>query len=192
MVRLHGVAASGKMYTMSDTEKRLPYKSLGSQLRNLRERNRESVAEVSGAVEIDETDLSLIEDGQERPSEDILLLLISHFAVEDEKAAELWQLAGYDRQSDDDREHETPSSARSQTMMVMIDPRVMYSDTAEVSANAKGIVVNFSQAAGQNGQPLTISRIGMSREQAKLLMGVLHQALYDQENPRRRQLGDGK
>jgi hypothetical protein len=33
----------------------------------------------------------------------------------------------------------------------------------------------------------------MSREQAKLVMGVLHQALYNVENPRTpRRLGDGK
>jgi len=190
-VRLHGTSTSVKIYGMSNTDKRIPYESLGSQLRNLRERNRESMAEVSGAVEIDEKDLDKIENGTERPSEDILLLLISHFAVEDDKAAELWQLAGYDKQ-DDEHDHEHTPSSRTQTMMVMIDPRVMYSDSVEINANGKGVVLNFSQVGGQNGQPLTVSRIGMSREQAKMLMGMLHQVLYDQENPRRRQLGDGQ
>jgi len=180
---------------MSDTKKHVPYEPLGSQLRNLRERNRESMAEVSGAVEIDEKELSRIEAGAERPSEDILLLLISHFEVEDDKAAELWQLAGYDKvQTEEEHEHvrESSQSSRSQTLMVMIDPRVMYSDSVEVIANDRGVVMNFSQAAGQNGQPLTVSRIGMSREEAKLLMGVLHQALYDLENPKHKRLGDGK
>lgn len=148
---------------------------------------------MSGAVEIDETDLSKIESGSERPSEDILLLLISHFAVEDDKAAELWQLAGYDRQEDNhEHDHDQAQANRSQTLMVMIDPRVMYSDSIEVVANNKGVVLNFSQSAGQNGQPLTISRIGMSHEQAKMVMGILHQALYDFENRSgRKQLGDG-
>jgi transcriptional regulator with XRE-family HTH domain len=182
---------------MSDKKKQIPYELLGSQLRNLRERNRESLAEVSGAVEIDEKDLTLIEDGTERPSEDILLLLISHFAVEDDKAAELWQLAGYDKQTEDERSHEhetaVPQPApRPQTLMVMIDPRVMYSDSVEVVASGKGVVLNFSQVGGQQGQPLTVARIGMSREQAKMVMGILHQALYDIDNPRRPQLGDGK
>jgi len=178
---------------MNDRNKRVPYETLGSQLRHLRERNRESMAEVSGAVEIDETELSKIESGTERPSEDILLLLISHFAVEDDKAAELWQLAGYDRQDDDrDRDHDGGQNSRQQTLMVMIDPRVMYSDSVEVVANNKGVVLNFSQNAGQNGQTLTISRIGMSHEQAKMVMGILHQALYDLENRHgRKQLGDG-
>jgi transcriptional regulator with XRE-family HTH domain len=171
----------------------MPYETLGSQLRHLRERNRESMAEVSGAVEIDETELGKIESGTERPSEDILLLLISHFAVEDDKAAELWQLAGYDRQEDErDHDHDSAQNSRQQTLMVMIDPRVMYSDSVEVVANNKGVVLNFSQNAGQNGQSLTISRIGMSHEQAKMVMGVLHQALYDLENQRgHKQLGDG-
>lgn len=177
---------------MSDMNKQLPYESLGSQLRNLRERNRESMAEVSGAVEIEEKELSQIESGTERPSEDILLLLISHFAVEDDKAAELWQLAGYDRAQDDGHDHDASQPTRSQTLMVMIDPRVMYSDSVEVTANNKGVVLNFSQNAGQQGQPLTVSRIGMSRDQAKMVMGILHQALYDMDNPGRRQLGDGQ
>jgi len=173
----------------------MPYEILGTQLKHLRERNRESVAEVSGAVEIDEDELSKIESGTDRPTEDILLLLISHFAVEDDKAAELWQLAGYDRREDEfehEHEHDSQQGNRSQTLMVMIDPRVMYSDSVEVIANSKGVVVNFAQAAGQNGQPLTFARIGMSHEQAKLVMGVLHQALYDFENHRHtKRLGDG-
>ncbi len=180
-----------KWYVMSETDKPLPYKPLGQQLRSLREHNRESAAEVSGAVEIDEKDLQRIEAGTERPSEDILLLLISHFALEDDKAAELWQLAGYDK-APEASDHEPHSNNRSQTLMVMIDPRVMYTDDVEISANNRGVIVNFSQSAPQPGQPLTVSRIGMSRDQAKMLMGLLHQALYDQENPGRKRLGNGQ
>jgi len=150
------------------------------------------MAEVSGAVEIEEQDLDLIESGTERPSEDILLLLISHFAVEDDKAAELWQLAGYDRQDDDTSADQPQAAKNAQTLMVMIDPRVMYSDSFEVGANNRGVVLSFAQSAGQNGQPLTVARIGMSREQAKTVMGILHQALYDIENPGRKRLGDGQ
>jgi transcriptional regulator with XRE-family HTH domain len=179
---------------MSDTNQQLPYETLGTRLKRLRESSRESLAEVSGAVEIDEKDLDRIEAGQDRPSEDILLLLISHFGIQDDKAAELWQLAGYDKVplADDVHDHDFGGgNNRTHTMMVMIDPRVMYSDNVEVSANKEGVVVSFSQAAGSNGQPLTVSRIGMSHAQAKMLMGVLHQALYEQDNPGRKQLGDG-
>ena len=182
---------------MSDKKKQLPYESLGGQLKRLREVHKESVAEVSGAVEIDEKALDQIEAGQERPSEDILLLLISHFGIQDDKAAELWQLAGYDKPHDQDNDHEhddepRESFNRTQTMMVMIDPRVMYSDAVEVVANKQGVVVNFSQTSGPSDKMLTISRIGMSYHQAQMVMGLLHQALYDRDNPQNpRQLGDG-
>jgi transcriptional regulator with XRE-family HTH domain len=154
-----------------------PYLPLGNTLKLIREHMRETVAEVSGAVEIDERTLERIEGGRELPSEDILLLLISHFGVQDDKAAELWKLAGYDKARDDDT-----ARAAKNTMMIMIDPRVMYSDNIEVIANPQGVVLNFSQNSPQS-QPLTVARIGMSREQAKLVMGVLHQALYELDNP---------
>jgi transcriptional regulator with XRE-family HTH domain len=170
---------------MSDQSKQLPYETLGNQLKRLREDSRESLAEVSGAVEIEEKMLTRIEDGRDRPSEDILLLLISHFAVEDDKAAELWELAGYDKQlhSHDDDTDDAARAARTQAVMIMIDPRVMYSDSAEIIANRQGIVLNFSQTTDNSGHPLTVSRIGMSETQAKLLMGLLHQALYNLDNP---------
>lgn len=194
-VRLHGVSYRGKIRRMSDTEKQLPYQHLGQQLRTLREVSRESMAEVSGAVEIDETDLDRIETGQDRPSEDILLLLISHFGVQDDKAAELWQMAGYDKphSHDDDYDDRSSQNSRTQAMMIMIDPRVMYSDGVEIVANKQGVVLNFSQVAGAGEKPLTVSRIGMSYHQAKALMGLLHQALYDRENPGNgRRLPDGQ
>lgn len=165
----------------------------------LRERRHESVAEVCGAVEIDEPLLQRIESGRERPSEDILLLLLSHFDVQDEYAAELWQLAGYtesDKNNDDtigSHSHAAPAQdARTQAMMIMIDPRVMYSDNVEIVTNKEGIVINFGQTNGVNGSPLTVSRIGMSHAQARDVLGVLHQALYDIDNPGNRyRLGDG-
>ena len=59
------------------------------------------MAEVSGAVEIDEQSLQRIEQGKERPTEDILMLLINHFGMQDDDAANLWQLAGYDDPNDE-------------------------------------------------------------------------------------------
>lgn len=155
-------------------------------MKTIRERLRESLIEVSGAVEIDEKTLQLIENGHERPSEDVLLLLISHFRVQDEKAAELWRLAGYDNRSRDN--DDTVQAARN-TMMVMIDPRIIYSDNVEVAASPQGVVLNFAQTSGPQGQPLAVARIGMSSEQAKTVIGVLHQALHELNNPRiRKQL----
>jgi transcriptional regulator with XRE-family HTH domain len=173
---------------MSDST-RTPYQKLGARLRSLRNVSQESTAEVSSAVEIDEELLQLIEVGSERPSEDILMLLLSHYGVGEDRADELWKLAGYERQASDDEDDDVPfgpgpsADAKQHTMMVMLDPRVMYSDSFEITASKQGVIFGFGQLAGPTGQPLTISRVGMSREQAKTVMGLLHKALWDLDNP---------
>lgn len=178
---------------MSD-ETKTPYQYLGERLRMLREDKKESVADVSGAVEISERELLQFEAGNDRPTEDILLLLFSYFNIETLHANELWKLAGYDGRPDGFEEPEVPFNTNSHqaTVMVMVDPRVMYSDAVEAVAGSRGVVLNFSQTNGpNNGQPLTVSRIGMSREQAVQLMGVLHQVLFDMDNPSHKRLDGG-
>src|ERR1044072_5533730 len=156
----------------------LPFKSLGEKLKVIRQKLHESVAEVSGAVEIDEQSLQRIEQGHERPSEDILMLLINHFGMKDDEAAGLWQLAGYDQPGREQHAHTDQN--RTMVMIMAVDPRIIYSDGVQVTANTSGVVLNFSQG---NGTPhsLTTARIGMSREQAAGLMHTLQQALVRSE-----------
>lgn len=175
-------------------ESQAPYQYLGQRLKMLREGNDESVADVSGAVEITSADLERFESGRERPSEDILLLLFSHFEVEGGHADELWKLAGYKGRPDSDDDPDSGQNFphdHNHAMMIMVDPRIMYSDGVEVVAGNRGVVFNFSQVNGPDGKPLIISRIGMSRVQAEQLMGILHQVLYDMDNPQSKQLDSG-
>src|SRR3954470_12224031 len=71
------------------------YRTLGKHLKELRTRANESLAEASGAVEIDVRELAGFELGKDRPTEDVLLLLISHFGAKDDEAVKLWEMAGY-------------------------------------------------------------------------------------------------
>lgn len=154
--------------------KKFPYKSLGSHLKRMREKNRESVAEVSGAVEIDISTLADIESGMHRPSEDILMLLMNHFSVKDYEAVRLWELAGYNRQD------VMPDMQDIKQVMVMpVDARIVYTDMAHVMVNKYGVVVNFMQEVGLGGQPLAVARIGMSREHAASVLGLLQKALQE-------------
>ncbi|HSW66280.1 MAG TPA: helix-turn-helix transcriptional regulator [Bacillota bacterium] len=159
-------------------ERDIPFKTLGQKLKVIREKLHESVAEVSGAVEIDEQHLKRIEQGQERPSQDVLMLLISHFGMQDDDAANLWQLAGYDRPEDDDQDSNNNDSSQSRTMVMImaVDPRIIYSDGVQVTANSAGVVLNFSQGVG-TPHALTTARIGMSRDQAYGLLHTLQQTL---------------
>lgn len=161
-----------------------PFAKLGKQLRFVREKLRESMAEVSGAVEIDTKILQRIENGLERPSEDVLMLLISHFGMRDDEAVELWELAGYDQPSDRNRsENETVS--RPVLMMMALDTRILYSDSAHIAADNNGVVLNFLQKNGAGDQQVPIARIGMSYDQAGSILEVLQQTLNQAETLRR-------
>jgi DNA-binding XRE family transcriptional regulator len=166
-----------------DKELDKPYKLLGDRLRVLREKHSESLSEVSGAVEIEPETLASIEQGATRPSEDILLLLISHFSSRDSEADRLWQLAGYER-----HDHEDPSisnndqySAQPAMMVLPMDARIVYTDTVHVMANNHGVVMNFLQNAGPNGQTIAVARVGMSREHAASVLELLQRTLAQSE-----------
>jgi transcriptional regulator with XRE-family HTH domain len=173
---------------MSDERAELPFKTLGDKLKTLRQKLHESVAEVSGAVEIDEQILVKIEQGKERPSEDILMLLINHFGMQDDEAATLWKLAGYDEPHDHDdaTDHRSEGQNRTMVMIMAVDPRIIYSDGAQVTANANGVILGFSQGVG-TPQAITTAKIGMSREQAYSLLRTLERTL---EASKPRQLPD--
>jgi transcriptional regulator with XRE-family HTH domain len=164
---------------MSEKKQEQPFKQLGDRLKTIRQKLHESVAEVSGAVEIDERTLQRIEQGQERPSEDILMLLISHFGMHDDEAAGLWQLAGYDQPRQGDRDDDT-TNGRSTILVMAVDPRVIYSDGVQVNANKNGVVISFSQNNGSN-TPLVTAKIGMSRDQAAIVMQALQHSLKHSE-----------
>lgn len=165
---------------MSEEHQEQPFRVLGEKLKGIRQKLHESVAEVSGAVEIDEQSLQRIEQGSERPTEDILMLLINHFGMQDDEAADLWQLAGYDDPHDHDHDHEPSSGAtqqnRTMVMIMAVDPRVIYSDGAQVTANANGVILGFSQGVG-TPNAITTAKVGMSREQAYKLLHTLERTL---------------
>lgn len=164
-----------------------PFVSLGNHLKYVRENSKQSLAEVSGAVEIDENSLEKIEAGIERPSEDILLLLISHFEVKDQEALNLWQLADYDSEFPDQMRPEVDviSSGTKVVMLMAVDMRTMYSDGFEVAEGEAGLTLQFNQSSGKS-KSNPVSRIGMSYEQAEKVITQLQKAVL------RHKYSDGK
>lgn len=154
-----------------------PHKTLGKYLKTLRQKYQETLGETSGAVEIKVEDLDQFERGAELPSEDILLLLISHFSLQDDEAVELWDLAGYDHDADsasfsgsratkpensdrahDRTSHQSPTSQHDEgqqrqaiqaipVMLLALDSRVIYSNGVEVVSDDVGMILNFMQSA---------------------------------------------
>ena len=170
------------MCSMSEESAKLPFKNLGQRLRLIRQKLQESAADVSGAVEIDEKTLDRYEEGHERPTEDILNLLISHFGMQDDDAANLLQLAGYDPAPGKEDESDEVTSNRAGVLVMAIDPRIIYTDGMHVNAGPNGVVLSFAQMSGSQ-QPLVTARVGMSREQARSIIRTLQGAL-DKTEPR--------
>jgi transcriptional regulator with XRE-family HTH domain len=160
-----------------------PFGSLGSRLKKMRVGRQESLAEVSGAVEIDIEMLTLIEEGKERPAEDILLLLISHFAVKEDEAVKLWEMAGYTGHQLPAGPIQQDDSGLSQVVAMPADTRIVYTDMVHVMVNNYGVVMNFMQGAGPHNQPMAVARIGMSKEHARSVLEVLQKTL-DQSEPK--------
>ena len=162
---------------MGQNRRELPYKTLGNQLRNLRNKQQKTLLEVSGAVEIDPRELEEIENGHRKPNEDLLMLLINYFNLNDYEADRLWSLANYDSPDNPMEELMTKQIA----MIMPIDNRVIYTDLVQASINQQGLVLNFMQQNGPEGQPMVASRVGMSHEHAQALLQLLEKTLKDAE-----------
>ncbi len=150
-----------------------PYKTIGWHLKFAREQLRESLIEAAGAVEIEVETLERIEQGKQRPSEDVLLLLINHLGLEDAEATSLWQLAGYISPIDVEPDKSLAHPA--------IDLRTVYTDMMHATINDYGVVMNFMQS-GPNNQLLAVARVGMSKEHAKRIIEILQKTLTQSDH----------
>lgn len=163
-----------------------PFITLGRHLKYVREQSKKSLAEVSGAVEIEEHNLARIEAGEERPSEDILMLLISHFEVQDREAVQLWELADYDTEMPD---HIKPDidpqqfHGKPMVMLLAMDMRTMYSDGLEATSNDAGLTLNFTQASAP-GVANSVAKVGMSYDQAEDVLKKLQYILWQSKQQR--------
>lgn len=163
---------------MGNQSESKPFYDLGSKLKHWRQQQKESLAEAAGAVELAEDELLRIEEGIERPSEEILMLLIKHFAMLEDEAVRLWELAGYDKiEPEDEALDPQNNTTKSIVMTIALDPRVMYSDSVHISGNKHGLVFSFLQPGGGQLPALPVSRVGMSRDQAKKMLELLKDTL---------------
>lgn len=161
---------------MQEPKQDTPFKSLGTHLKYVREQKSETLAEAAGAVEIDVETLERYEAGQECPAEDILMLLINHFDVKDQEAVQLWESAGYSR--DSDMRPRSPLEAIDKNAAVVVlalDMRTQYTDGIEVVASKNGLVMQFTQGPAQHAQP--VAKLGMSYDQAEEVLKVLQTAI---------------
>ncbi len=180
-----------------------PFFALGDLLRKLRTSLEKTQEDVSAAIEIEIEHLKSLEQGSNRPSEEVLLMLIQHFNASDEHAERLWQLAGYAGEPDMDEflsngseeenathaEHDLPPGLAQLPNVISMgisvsDPRIVYTDLAKVEINDFGVVMNFHQLGGApDAKPLAVAKVGMSRAHAEKVISLLQNTLkqYDKQ-----------
>lgn len=159
---------------MNDT----PFKHFGIKIKELRLRAKESIVDVCGAVEADENIIKELEAGKSRPSEELLFLLISHFALKEDDALKLWELAGYEQQGTGLSSLANDLDGNVQKAYVSAgDVRILYTDMVHIKANNHGVVLNFLQSLGPDNHNMAVARIGMSQEHAKTMLKVLQQTI---------------
>lgn len=155
-----------------------PFKSFGTKLKQIRTHAKESLLDVSGAVEADISLLQAVEAGTSQPSEDLVLLLISHFALKEDDALKLWELAGYDQDRTGTSSMATDEEGSVHKAYVTAgDVRILYTDMVHVKSNRHGVVINFLQSLGSDDNTMAVSRVGMSHAHAESLLQVLKETL---------------
>jgi sucrose-6-phosphate hydrolase SacC (GH32 family) len=58
---------------------------------------------------------------------------------------------------------------------------VLYTDSAFIAASKFGVTVDFAQRVGNTKRQKVVARVGMSREHAEALLGVLQKKLIDMQ-----------
>jgi len=154
-------------------------KDFGVAIKAIRVAANETIENVADAVEISLEELSNIETGKKLPSEDILELFISHFALRDTEAVRLWELAGYSYEEELRMAFEGNDDKKPKELNVHVpqDMQILFTDMVHVSGNKYGLVVNFIQGVGPTGKPTVVSRVGMSKEHAESLVDVLQKSI---------------
>ncbi len=154
-----------------------PHQKFGQIVHALRRKYLESRRELSAALEINVEYLDRLEQGKERPTEELVEQLVSHFNLDDGLAHNLWLFAGYPYEKLEDITIPTAN-------VPIAEARISYTDSAHISANNFGVVLNFMQNAGPNNQPLVVSRLGMSKEHAKQVADLIYQTIAASEQAR--------
>ena len=153
------------------------YKEFGIAIKAYRVAANESIEDVSGAVEVDPSTISEIEEGKLQPPMDILELLIRHFSLRHNEALRLWKLAGYAKNG---LEKVKVSADPKKQVQIATDAPIMYTDSIHVAANKYGITLSFIQGIGADGDPVVVSRVGMSSEHAQSMLNIIRRALEKQ------------
>ena len=153
------------------------FKELGVALKAYRVAADETIEDVSNALELDKETILLIESGELQPMPEMIELIARHFALREQEAERLLELAGYGKDEFAlDLESDVSFEELTRMTDVIVGP-ILYTDTVKVVSNKFGVIINFVQSNGGDGKSIVVSRVGMSHQHAKSVIEVLQRSL---------------
>jgi transcriptional regulator with XRE-family HTH domain len=166
------------------------FHKLGASLRELRLSKKLNITQFADLIDIDRTHLSKLENGHERPSQDVLRRINNRFLLSRDEALKLWHEAGYPNS-----ELVVTESEKKEGIIMNPSPQqglettqsgpqlnininrekvpILYADTVYVMSNDNGLVLDVAQGVGPIPQQHVVSSIGMSKDQAKRMIQAM-------------------
>lgn len=175
------------MVYMSKNEHQNRYTALGARIKFLREQWQQTLDDVCNTLEIDQTTLKEIEAGKQSPSHEMLDMLISHFLLTEDQAQDLRDLAGDTPDFKDSLPLLDDIMSKQVMMLLPVDNRIVYTDSMQATVNDNGVVLQFMQQVN-NGQPVPVSKIGMSRQHAERIIEVLQNTLRQHDTGKQQKM----
>ena len=172
------------------------FENLGGQLKKIRLDANKTLTDVSGALELSERQLSAIERGEERPHEELILLLASYFKLSKMQTQKLLYLAGYNKGSQKAKARSKKDNFAafledflgkhmldSQHFMIAfsekIQEKAIYTNETSVNVSQNGVIIKFAQSTFVDKAAISVpvAKVGMSLEHAHQLNKILTKAL---------------
>lgn len=168
-----------------------PFIKLGSRIKEYRVRKGENITQAAKALRLDRTYLSRLENGHLQPTGHLLERICDYYAISEDKASEIYTLAGYagkdivmqnkEGGGVEKRMEENQISGNKDSKGIELNvPNnavVLYTDSAFVTTNEFGICIDFAQRLGSTNKHNVVTRVGMSKEHARALIKILQERL---------------
>lgn len=163
----------------------------GQRIRIYRVRKDENITQAAKNLDVDRTYLSRLENGHLQPTRKVLEKICKYYSISQNDASEIYTLAGYagkdivmqnkEREGVEKIMEENQISKSKDVKGVELNvPNnavVIYTDSAFVTTNEFGCVIDFAQRLGSTNKQNVVARVGMSKDHAKALIKVLQERL---------------
>lgn len=175
-------------------ENNKPYTALGAKIRERRESLGMLIKQVSLEIAKDRSYLSKIENGQIKPTLDVLDKLIKCLSLDLPEALELYKLAGYSNDkikfegkeavgtvNSADAKKLTSMEKEPVQIFVPDNVNIFYTDSVFITSSQFGVVCDIAQKLAGTNQHRVVARFGLSFSHARALKDSLEKHLQDKE-----------